>query len=248
MRLIEGQERDKLILDILKRISSDTQVIASPERTSVWEKGWNEQLRSGGVIPKFIRNGPIRFYQQFYEPDACINELRFIEHTQYQLAQYLSGCKNIHEFGCGTGINLHALAKHLPDAKLHGYDFSESACAMTAKVAHTQYFDMMKPSKMKISGGVFTFGAVEQLGEGFRPFIDYLIQQKPKIVVHIEPVPELLDERNLVDYLSLLFQRKRGYTHGLLDYLKKKVEVIEVERSWFGSTMIESYARIVWKP
>ena len=42
--VIRDEDRDALILDILKRIDMDTQKIGAEERRSVWEQGWGENL------------------------------------------------------------------------------------------------------------------------------------------------------------------------------------------------------------
>ena len=83
-------------------------------------------------------------------------------------------------------------------------------------------------------------------------FVDYLISQRPSLCLHIEPILELYDEDNLVDYTAMSFHKKRGYTEGFLPYLKKlesesKIEVIRVRRLKFGSPSMEGWNYIVWK-
>ena len=266
LRLIDGAERDKLILAILRMIDADTQHIASPERHAVWEKGWQERLHAfrssrdeRDLIPQFLKPGlPVRWRQQFYHPADPEHELNYVRMVQAHIGDLMIECESIHEFGCGTGFNLLAIKRRYPTKSVHGYDFSVAAVALTEDAGRqlgvqAHIFDMADPERWKphlgANAGVFTFGAVEQLGpHGFQKFIDYLIEQRPKVVVHVEPVPELLDPENLVDHLSLMFHRKRQYTYGLLGYLHERVQVVEAERSWFGSTMLESYAQIVWRP
>lgn len=268
LRLIEGSERDRLILAILKRIDTDQQVIAAPERIAAWEQGWAEQLKAfrespseDALVPRFIRPGmPVRWRQQFYHPADPWHELNYVRMVQGHIGDLLQECATIHEFGCGTGFNLCALGKRFPGKLLYGYDFSAASCTLTEAAGqhfgyriNAEVFDMSMPNgalrpKLGHDAGVFTFGSIEQLGpHGFQRFIDYLIEQRPRVVVHIEPVPELLDPNNLVDHLSLMFHRKRQYTYNLLGYLHDRVVMKEVERSWFGSTMLESYATIVWQ-
>lgn len=266
---ITGTERDALILEILNRIDTDPQRIASPERVAAWEKGWQEALdkfradpKEENIIPAFIRPGkPLRVQQKFVQPedpDAELNYCRWLQRGV--LAPLFSDCASITEFGCGTGFNLVALGRVYPQKPLYGFDFSEFAVEMTAEAGKalgvnilTAYFDMKTlepfPYTLGKDAGVFTFGAIEQLGSGFEKFIEYLIDQKPKLVVHIEPIVELMDPKNLVDALGIRFHRKRGYTEGLLPYLQwhPKVEVLDVQRSYFGSLMFESYGRIVWR-
>jgi hypothetical protein len=59
-----------------------------------------------------------------------------------------------------------------------------------------------------------------------------------------------MDPANEVDALAIAFMQKRGYTSGLLPWLLNdpRVEVLHVERTGFGSLMIEGYNLIAWKP
>jgi hypothetical protein len=50
-----------------------------------------------------------------------------------------------------------------------------------------------------------------------------------------------------------MFHKKRGYSQGLYEHLKKleaknKLEILESKRLGFGSIMMEGYNLIVWKP
>ena len=42
---LEGEAEKDFILDVLKKIHSDEQVIGAPERTNIWNAGWSENLR-----------------------------------------------------------------------------------------------------------------------------------------------------------------------------------------------------------
>lgn len=258
----EVKDRDAIILKVLKRLEE-----ARPHaNASAWERGWNEALElfranpcEASLVPAFIKTDqPMRYHGEFYESTDEWNELTYVRQVQAWLGDTFEGCSAVYEFGCGTGFNLVALARMLPGRDFFGFDQSPSAVRLVKEAASAldlpiaaEYFDMGLPGGVKVSSkaGVLTFGSVEQLGDA-RPFIDYLIEQGPKLVVHVEPVPELLDEDDLVDWLSLTFHKRRGYTRGLLPYLQghPKVEVLNVERSHFGSLMLESYARIVWRP
>lgn len=270
-REITGAERDALIVSILDKIENDQQRIASPERVTAWRKGWQEALdrfkakpSEEALIPAFIRSGqPLRVNRKFVmpsEPDAELLYCRLLQRGF--LAPLFKDCSFIYEFGCGTGFNLTALAGVYPEKVFFGYDFCEQAVQLTSlagkfigKEIVAARFDMatLEPLKYTLGpgAGVFTFGSIEQLGgHNFKNFIDYLIEQKPKVVAHIEPIVELMDPANLVDALGIRFHKRRGYTEGLLPYLQAhpRVKVELVERSGFGSLMFESYGRIVWRP
>ncbi len=274
LEVLKNNERDALILQIIKKIIQDSQVIASPDRTRVWEKGWGENLSSyiesnrslDSLIPKFIRSGqPIRWFQNFYVPVNPNFELNFIKVLRHFINEsYLTNeIVNLYEFGAGTGHNLVHFSNLNPKLNLYGTDFVESSVELmkTVGVDHNfrikaKLFDMLEPFNndfnIEDNSAVLTFGALEQLGGDLENIISYFIEQKPKVCIHVEPIAELYDTNYLVDYLANWFQSKRGYSAGLLNLLNKaeqsqKIEIIKNKRLFFGSLMMEGYNLIVWR-
>lgn len=270
--VLSGTERDNIVLEILKKIESDKQVIGAKERQNVWHDGWAENLdnfiKSGYsldvLVPKFIKpNRVIRFNQNYIKPANPNFELDYLSVFRlWFFKEYFRKAGSIYEFGCGTGFNLVALANIYPDKSLYGLDFVQSSCDLVNKIAEVyqfkltgRIFDMINPDKkFKLSenSAVFTFGAIEQLASKFEDFLNYLLAQHPAICVHIEPVIELYDENNLVDYLAIRFQGKRGYTHNFLPRLRElekesRIEILKVKRLFFGSLYMEGYNLIVWR-
>ncbi len=271
--IIDGVERDKLILNILKRIDADKQVIGDAKRQQVWEEGWKENLDEfisssydlNKLIPKFIRAGqPVRYNLKYIQPSNPNFELNyFTVFRQWLFKNYLSSYRHIYEFGCGTGFNLAALAQLYPEKKLYGLDFVPSSAELVNKIAeHYGYnisghlFDMIHPNTsfaLEPGSAVYTIGSIEQLAGNFKPFIDYLLKQPVSLCVHVEPVPELYDENNLLDYLAIRFLNKRGYTRGFLSHLmslksEKMIDILKVKRLYFGSLFMEGYNCIIWHP
>ncbi len=270
---IDGTDRDALILRILKRISEDNQVIGAPERQRIWNEGWEENLNEfiasdynlDKLVPKFIRRGqPVRLNGYYVQPLSPTFELDyFAVFRQWLFKTYLVPVRHLYEFGCGTGFNLVALARLYPEKRLFGLDFVLSSTELVNKVAQRHgfnlsghYFDMMTPDPafaLQKEAAALTIGAVEQLASRFADFIRYLMKQPVSLCIHVEPVIELYDEDNLVDYLAMKFQGKRGYTRNLLPYLReleseKKIELLKVKRLYFGSLFMEGYNIIVWRP
>jgi len=69
----------------------------------------------------------------------------------------------------------------------------------------------------------------------------------------MEPIEDLYDEENLLDYLALKYHRKRGYLSGYLPRLRMleaegKLKIMEVRRMHFGSIYQEGYSFVVWRP
>ena len=270
--LIEGAERDALILSILKRIEEDRQVIGAPERQKVWDKGWEENLNDfigsgydlGTLVPRFIRRGqPVRFNADYIQPANPAFELDyFAVFRQWLFKTYFSSISHVYEFGCGTGFNLVALAQLYPEKRLFGLDFVTSSAELVNRIAeHHRFnlsghlFDMITPDRsfaLEKGSAVLTIGSVEQLASKCEAWVEYLQEQPVSLCVHVEPTIELYDENNLVDYLAIRFQGKRGYTRNLLPHLKElekagKVEILKVKRLYFGSLYMEGYNCMVWR-
>ena len=102
--------------------------------------------------------------------------------------------------------------------------------------------------------GVYTFAALEQTGENHLDFIHYLIENKPSICLHIEPIAELLSpDQNLLDYLSVEYFKKRNYLSNFYNNLKTlekdgMIEIIFSSRSGIGSFYVDGYSVVVWRP
>jgi SAM-dependent methyltransferase len=272
-REIVGDERDELILEVLKRIERDQQVIGAEERKKVWYKGWDANLQEflstnfalEALIPKFIRPGqPVRLKRSFVFPNNPDFELRFVEVVRsWIFEEFFAPFNNVYEFGCGTGFNLVPLAQRFPDKKLFGSDFVQSSVDLVNGIARhyklnlsATLFDMISPNpdyRILPSSAVFTFGAIEQLASRFESFVGFLLKQKPALCLHIEPTVELYDDAHLIDFLGIKFHRKRGYTEGFLPMLQAlaaegRVEIQRVKRLYFGSLFMEGYSLMVWRP
>jgi hypothetical protein len=69
----------------------------------------------------------------------------------------------------------------------------------------------------------------------------------------MEPLLDLYDEANLVDYLAIRYHKKRGYLNGFLPALrdlaaKGRVEILDMRRFYFGSFYHEGYSYVAWRP
>ncbi|SBS25419.1 hypothetical protein MAQ5080_00259 [Marinomonas aquimarina] len=265
------EERDGIILEVLRKIESDKQKIAAKERKDVWHNGWQENLdafrASGGdfesLTPKFIRHGqPIRFRGDYIIPENNRFEYDFLRLFQYWLFEkYLKDCSEVYEFGCGTGLNLELISKIFPDKTLHGLDFVQSSVDLIDEIhryhdikVSGHLFDMTQPDQSLIireGAGVFTFGSLEQLAGNIQPILAYFLASKAKIFLHVEPTIEKYDENRLFDFLAMKFHSKRGYSQGLvatLEHLHEQgtITLEQIHRLNFGSLFMEGYTLYVW--
>ncbi len=264
--------RDEIVLNVLKHIDSDKPTKVGPQRADIWESCWSENLRnfvSGDyaldrLVPDFIKAGqPVRLNQSYVFPKSPSFELDFFQVCRaYLFHRYFAETKSAYEFGCGSGFNLVALSQQFPHLQLYGLDWSKSSYEMVNKLAHTHAirvkglsFNFFEPDRalaLDRHSGVLTMCALEQVGPRHEQFVDYLLAQRPQVCVHMEPLVDLYDESNLVDYLAVRYHRKRGYLEGFLPRLKDleskgDLEILDIRRFSFGSLYHEGYSYVAWR-
>ena len=272
-KIYSGLEREKLIIQILKSIDSDKQIIGAPSRTNVWNDGWNENLnllknnnyQLDSLLPKFIKkNRPMRFMGEYILPNEQNFEREYFNiYRSWLFEKYFSNFDSIYDIGCGSSYNLVELCKQFPKKKIYGFDFVQSSVDIVNEVsefhnfnAEGKIFDIINPDhniRLDENSLVFTAGVIEQVAGKFEKFIDYILQMKPKLVVNSEPIYELYDQDIPFDYLAAKFHSKRGYTIGYLPRLLElekegRIKIIKIQRLNFGSLFIEGYNCIIWKP
>ena len=264
-------EENALIAEIQEEILQNKFVKAGQSREASWEKGWDENLQGyrkskniEDLIPNYFGKSTInRLGQHFIRAvskNFDLNMLRAIEARVF--ADYLIKHKNIYEFGCGTGHNLLFLRKINPDCTLVGLDWAKSSQETLSLLSRTlmdekiygKNFDYFSPDfdfKLKPSAAVFTIASLEQIGDRHGLFIDYLMENKPEIVVHVEPFRDLLDEQNPVDLASIKYMKQRNYIDGYCEAIFKlqrnnEAQVHLFERTFIGSKYVDGYTILVW--
>ena len=273
-RDLTQEERDNWLLFILKTLNQKKNVVkASEYRLSAWEAGWGENLKAfvssndiKDLIPRYFgKHKVLRWKGDFIEPlnpDFEQNSLSIIQDWLFD--KYFRDINSIYEFGCGTGHNLFRVHAVNQSAKLYGCDWVESSGKILDILNKNSFipgvsfrkFNFFEPDLSFVldrKSGVYTSAALEQIGSKFIPFIDFLIKNRPKICIHIEPIEELLDETNLLDQLSIAYFKKRNYLKGFLTYLRElekkgKVVIHNAQRTYIGSLFIDGYSVVVWSP
>lgn len=272
-RSFTKEERDYWLCFILKTMFSPNILKAGKERLDQWEHGWGENLKILSkenllheIIPRYFgKYNIVRWRQEFIKPLEKDFEQHMLAVIEYWLFEkYFKEMSAVYEFGCGTGHNLLRLREVNAGADLYGLDWTRASQKIIEKLSHEGVlsntagynFDFFNPDYSLIldkDSGVYTVAALEQIGGRFKDFIDYLIQNKPRFCVHIEPVGELLDADHLLDYLSIQYFKKRNYLSGFLDHLKVleakgKVTIHKAQRTYIGSLFIDGYSVIIWSP
>lgn len=265
-------ERDRCILRVLETLESPTLDSAGPEQRAKWERGWSENhqafLQSDGQLeslqPRYFRHDILR-YQRRYIRTESVNFVLTLHALVRSLVfeQWLAPFRTVIEFGCGTGTSLISLSERFPEKRLVGCDWTTASQRILEDLKGRGYpniegsnFDMFAPhDALPFSNetAIFTLHAMEQLGERFGTFLDYLLRKRPALCLHIEPIVEQYEEDNLLDFLAIRYHHRRGYLRGFLPRLQQlategRVELLSQRRLQFGSFFHEAYSVIVWRP
>jgi len=269
----DAEERAQLVRSIHKKIEHKEFSMAGAEGKPRWETGWKENLeryvseehRTEALLPRYIRpHQPIRIYQDYAKTNNGDFEWQFAKiYKHWLFKKYFSTVKNIYEFGCGSAINLALLSDILPDKKFFGADWVQPSVDTVNLFAQKNQkdmsgtlFDMFEPDEsftILPESGILLFSALEQLGSNYTQFIDYVIRQKPDIVVVADTFDELYDPAVEADKCAIAFSEARNYLKHFFTYLREleqqgKVKIIKIHRIPFGSLYIEGYSHIIWKP
>lgn len=269
--ILQGASRDQVLLRVLKTLDQDLEV-AGTHRKQRWEDGWAENLSDfqrtgydlGALVPKFVRPQEIiRLKGEYVRPVSPHFETSVVEILRcWMFKKWFQSVDHIYEFGCGTGHNLVDAARLFPGRPLYGLDWSQSSQAILRllREAHGfnvvgREFNMLEPDEtfsLYPQSGVFTVGAMEQLGCQYHAFVNYLLSQPLSICIHVETLYELYDQSVLFDYVAAKYLEKRKYLQGLLGTLKAfeqegRLEILGTIRT-FGSLYHDGYSMVIWKP
>ena len=272
-RLFKQEERDSWLRQIIDVLIYKSAVPAGRRRRAAWDAGWGENVARfnqkavfRSLIPGYFGKYPVvRWLQDF----ICPLNSRFEYHSlaviqDWLFDLYLRDAETVYEFGCGTGHNLFRVRSVNPNATLYGLDWSTSSQLLLSNIHDSgldtriagRRFDMFHPDRrIRLEPGacIYTVASLEQLGEQFAPFLDFLLNQPVQLCIHIEPIGELLDPNNLLDNLSLEYFKMRNYLSGFLNHLRRLetkgyVKIHRAQRTFIGSLFIEGYSAVVWSP
>jgi hypothetical protein len=270
-RELTKEERDDVILNIINVVNDDIEY-AGKHRLEKWEKGWYENFELlkqtkdvNSLIPKYFNKHNIaRWKGDFIKCETEYFDYKLhIILVDAILHHYVgNNYKNLYEFGCGPAYHLLRFGKFNSDINLIGLDWAVASQNIIKEINELEInnkitgynFDYFNPNyniEIAPNSAIFTCASLEQIGENYKDFVDYLIAKKPEVCIHFEPSSELLNKNSLVDKLSIMYFNKRKYLNGYLTYLKDLEEqgIIEVfsQRLYGGSYFIEGYPLIIWK-
>lgn len=239
-----------------------------------WEMGWGEVLdrvRREGVstetlTPQYFRHDIFRFQGRYIRArDPGFEQQLYAVLKKIIFETYLASAPRIVELGCGTGANLFALAQMFPDKQLAGCDWATASQEIIGEINHRAGLDIesVNLNMLTMAGwadiqiddntAILTLHAMEQLGDGFKPLLEALIDARPALCVHLEPIVEFYDPDEKFDQIAVKYHHKRKYLSGFSRKLHElmnlgKVDIVKAHRCGFGSTFQEAYSLIVWRP
>jgi len=222
-----------------------------------WNAFWSEHSDVSSPLyfpPRFTIDGQgvYRCWQKYIK--SPVENLESIFHD-YLLAkvqdQLMKGIDHIVEFGCGIGHNLKKIKSRNEDISIYGSDWSDASIKLLKKNQIPGFmFDMKKCKNIeslphdicdKENVCFMTVGSLEQLGEEWVEFFDFMKRVKPKKSIHIEPIAELYDPRNYSDVLAIRYHNKRRYLKNFFSEAYASKHIKWYQRSYFGNVFNEGY-------
>jgi hypothetical protein len=252
---------------------STPHVKAGEHRLDDWASGWAENLtafRENGDVnsltPRYFGKYPeVRLNGKLYIDSSGKAELKLLRALQTAALTYTKQVidfKGVCEFGAGTGHNLVNFGSDKSIEFLHGFEWSWSGVACIRELGRRldgringQFFDYYAPDiarSVDLSACcAITVASLEQIGGNFRPYLQFLRSSRPKVVINIEPIQELMGAGPLSD-LSRDYARKRNYLLGYYAYLKNLqragvVEILVEQDSLIGSKFLNGYGTVIWR-
>jgi ubiquinone/menaquinone biosynthesis C-methylase UbiE len=270
-RPIDLAEMEAYVLEFINRLQAPWIERSGEENHIAWTKGWSENLeevrRLGAsadtLKPKYFRGSPyLRFRKGVVVSPNCQIEHDLFRVTRQHLFQrYLSEASTICEIGCGSGQNLWMLTELFPEKKIMGLDWVTPCVEIAHEIAKIgrqvtgHLFDMTQPDgsfHLPQNTAVITIHALEQIGQRHKQLIEWLIAQKPQIVLQHEPVLDFYDPENTFDALALWYSKKRNYLEGyyealLVEEKKGRLKIETAYRPELGGVLHEMSV-LVWRP
>jgi hypothetical protein len=268
-RVLAGAERDQVLLQVIDSLDADLPV-SGPARIAAWERGWGDICdrfeSSGGdpeaLWPHYFKPGVMRLRGEYVRPVDPLFERHFVAVLLAWIAHaHLRDIPTVYEFGCGPGHNLVDLARLLPNARFVGLDWATASQRVVGRLGSVlkrdvaaRRFDMFDPDPtlaIEPGAAVLSVGSMEQLGDRFGAFLDFLRASDAALCVHVEPLHELYDRGTLLDALAARYAEKRGYLRGFLPRIEAlraagEIEVRHVRRH-LGSQFHDGWGTIIWR-
>jgi len=273
-RELDSREAAQIAAEVETTVQDTLLRRSGEDDPSVWIRGWGEvaeRLKGAPITidslqPQYFRGVPTcRLFGRYIRPlSPDFEYYAGLALRRIIFAEFLGDIPSIAEIGCGTGINLLLLAEQFPAARLVGADWAPVCREILAQMANQfrrpirgEVFNMLTATgwdgrDIDRATACVTVHAMEQLGETWRPFGDFLLARRPALCLHIEPILELYDETSAFDAAARRYHLKRGYLRGFHPHVlslcnEGKAELIASRRIAFGGLFHEAYSVLAWR-
>ena len=174
---------------------------------------------------------------------------------------HLKDIENICEFGSGSGTNFYLINEILQNKSFILSDISVTSLKIIEELKRKLNRNNLTHSNIDIeqdidlqlpdNSAVITTSVLEQIGDNYKNFINFILKEKPQIVINIEPIVELLDSKGKFDNVMNLYCEKRKYLIGYLTELEKlerqkRIKIVMKKRTMVSGTFIENSV-LIWK-
>ena len=174
---------------------------------------------------------------------------------------HLKDIENICEFGSGSGTNFYLINEILQNKSFILSDISVTSLKIIEELKRKLNRNNLTHSNIDIeqdidlqlpdNTAVITTSVLEQIGDNYKNFINFILKEKPQIVINIEPIVELLDSKGKFDNVMNLYCEKRKYLIGYLTELEKlerqkRIKIVMKKRTMVSGTFIENSV-LIWK-
>lgn len=167
--------------------------------------------------------------------------------------------KSVVGLGCGYGSVILAIAEYLNEANFLAAEYTPSGIELTKICAKNQgikidvgHCDFMKVpiTDLIVPKGaiIFTCAAACTLPKLPSSFIDSLIQLRPSVVIHFEPIYEHHNRNNLLDMMRRRYVEVNDYNRNLLTLLKESnIQILIEDYAVIGVNPLFPISVIAWK-
>jgi hypothetical protein len=274
-RHLSDSEKEQNILEITKKLFQPDLTRSGQHRKVSWNNGWDENL-------KLIQNDPHNLdllKPKYYRPnninrcgvDYIFSECNQFEYSFFKLIRsYLYhnfintvSFSKLMEFGCGPAHNIVYFANKDRSKQYVGLDWAHSSQKIIGCIRENHsynieghnfdFFNFDENLNINEETIIVSIGALEQIQKDWENVVNYWIRSKPAMIVQLEPIVELYDDKILIDVLGKYYHQKRNYLDGYLTHLKRlyskkvisKLEYIKVP---ICGRFMNGWNIISWKP
>jgi hypothetical protein len=245
--------------------------ISGPQREESWSDSWavvRDKFEKSNydltvLDPPYVSANPtVRWLGGYIRADSPGFEMeiyRYIRESVFR--KYMNDAVTVHDVGAGSCFNTAAYAKFNIASRIIAYDWAPASqdIANMLRNQHKmrvfgQHLDLYNSDMtMDHSDIVMTTCALEQLGERWGSFLYNVMKERPRRVVHIEPIFEKYYEDRGFDEVAREYHLQRNYLKGYYPELLKlrdagHINILCDHRTGIGSKFHECYTVLVWEP